>query len=969
MYIMVDSVSRQFKAWLHWAIYDGYRLYAASFAGIPSAVTAVSASIIEGRRVVLLGEDIRKELFFNKGGGRRIEKLINGLSHAVVLSKDAVYEDASQSYVILAPDGDIKKAVGRYLAAKFALPQEWEEEYFDLLPFYCISRLGVIIDDTVDTWKNLQAVHFSLSEESLLGYIEEAIKKGQLTIPTGQLNASFDSSWDLKTYLQKNIHVLTRQVNAIRPRYVPGEDFLDPEVAKMNRIPFPAQAHAIQGLVKILEKEKSAFACGDMGTGKTMVALGVCHLMAQRKKNMSVLVVAPGITIPKWHHQEIEKTLPQAKIRVLESSEDAGRLLREARAGYEPQGLELVLVGTDRAKLGPEPWCAALWKRIRGTKSYAWHCPDCFHVLPDPGEKEEFIPAGWDVLACGEPPEKSIYKTAQGLPVGFSVKWKVKTPLKKCPHCGTKLWRPALKSRGEARNKPRWYICRILRKMPRKFDLLIQDEVHQVKAQDSGRGDSFAQLVKASKKTLALTGTLVNGLSTSIKEILWRTEPHALLAEGFNHKTGMVQWAGRYGVLERVFRSEERDDGVITRRRRTETQPKEKPGIAPQLTAHFLLHKVAFMELGDLGLPLVELKEIPVFVKMDKDHGKLYTDFHERLYQHCSNSMHSGAKNAFGKFIPATINYADRPDLGAQVIFRRIDPETGVEHVETIGAPALDENYRHAKERELVRIVQENISEDRGCFIYCSYTDRYEVHRRLQEVLEEAGIKATVLESNTAPEDRVEWLEKNQDAKVIIANMRLVEVGLDLLAWPTMIFYQLSYDVNTVRQASRRAWRIGQTRECRVYYLVYEKSQQTAQFQNVMAKRGHAMLVEGRLDRSELSKYARDSHSAMALDLADCLMDTEELRTRWTELAAKDIDARLKTVEEAKFYQALTEAQRKLAEETRRLCGITEEEAIQKAIASWEAAYMQVKPSKRGRKKIIPEGQLSLLDMLKAQVN
>ena len=36
-------------------------------------------------------------------------------------------------------------------------------------------------------------------------------------------------------------------------------------------------------------------------------------------------------------------------------------------------------------------------------------------------------------------------------------------------------------------------------------------------------------------------------------------------------------------------------------------------------------------------------------------------------------------------------------------------------------------------------------------------------------------------------------------------------------------FYETGYDLFTLRQASRSAWRIGQKRPCRVYYLYYQE--------------------------------------------------------------------------------------------------------------------------------------------------
>ena len=124
-------------------------------------------------------------------------------------------------------------------------------------------------------------------------------------------------------------------------------------------------------------------------------------------------MVAPGITVPKWIDAEIKKTLPWAKIRVISNQDDALRLLKQSKEGYEPDGLEFVIVGTDRAKLGPEPWCSAIWKRVKRENFYAWHCPECGEVLLDPDADEEARAsgdclAGWGVLAYEIAPMKSF---------------------------------------------------------------------------------------------------------------------------------------------------------------------------------------------------------------------------------------------------------------------------------------------------------------------------------------------------------------------------------------------------------------------------------------------------------------------------------------------------------------------------------------------------------------------------------
>jgi len=412
-----------------------------------------------------------------------------------------------------------------------------------------------------------------------------------------------------------------------------------------------------------------------------------------------------------------------------------------------------------------------------------------------------------------------------------------------------------------------------------------------------------------------LTGTLVNGKSTIIKEILWRTDPKALLEAGFNHKSGMVAWASRYGVLKRVIIETETDTGVSVRKKKTELQPSEEVGIAPQMTTQFLLHKTAFMELADLGLPLVEKKEIPVFIDMEEEHADEYDDFHNVLYDKCRSLAKAGVKGAWSKFIPATINYADRPDMGGCVRFGDT----------TITAPEFDAEYLTAKERWLIDTIKKELSEDRGVLIYNKYTDGYKLNERVQEILKAHGIDSAILKSSTSTEARVEWLkQKAKDGqKVIITNMRLVEVGLDCLYWPTIINYQMDYDINVFRQANGRNWRIGQHRECRIYIPVLNGTQQVSQFQSLMAKRAHALIVEGRLDRSELSRFGRDAHNSMAADLANCIAGAQ-LSNRWQELAAKDIDENLEIVSEEQFKSVIAKAMKELQQKTMELCGVTE---------------------------------------------
>ncbi|CAI8947429.1 Helicase [Brevibacillus sp. IT-7CA2] len=997
MKISLSTTERYFDAVFHFAVIDHdiarsqKNLIAASYIGLETSVRAISAGFCEGRDVQVESNGQYSRVLQDKY--RRMERPIGlgDVTHGMVLNARATMnglEESKNSDVayIFAPDGDFQKAIGEHVVARFGMPREWLQ-HFEFLLRNHVESLQIIRNPTFSVWDSLVVKKLTVNEDEMKNLVSESIKFGYLQIPESFVNGVYQPGMNMQEYLRANASILAEKLNEKQPRHSP-EKPLSPFIATMKRTPFPAQAHMIQGLFNTLKHENSVFTCSDMGTGKSIQAVGVAHVLHETRKHngakrgTAVLLSAPGITIPKWAKKEIGGTV-KAKTEIIQSGEDALRLLRKIRDGYKPSGLEFWLVSIDRAKLGSEPYFAGVWKRIKNRKfEHAWHCPDCSRPLERfDKELDEVVQFGWQECADGFPPSVlEIHKAMQthtlqpnGLPKGYAVKWRRSQRVIECTHedCSAKLWRPANKNRGETRNKARANISRVLKKAKKFFDLLIVDEVHQCKADGSGRGDALHQLVGAAKKNLLLTGTLVNGKSTSIKEILWRTDSKALLAQGFDRNTGMVQWAGRYGKLKEVVTIKDVNDGWVTRQKRVQQQPTEEPGIAPQLTAQFLLHKAGFLELPDMGLPLVELKELPIFITMDSEHGHEYQVFHSNLQRECKFRSTLGLKGAWSKFIPATINYADAPHLGAYVEFGAC---SGDEQGTKLEAPAFAEDYYHAKERELVMIVQQELDEGRGCVIYNNYTGAYQMNERTQFVLKAHGIDSVILDE-PSPDKRQERIDEyaEKGEKVIICNLKMVEVGLDLLPWPTIIYNQLNYEVSSVRQASRRGWRIGQEKECRVYYLVYNGSQQMAQFLKIMSARGHAMMVEGRLDKSSLAQYSRDSQSALASDLANCFAGSD-VAEAWTKLAAKDIEG-VETVSEADFKTVLSQRMKALANETRRLCGLPpmEDEPLDDVVIEQpvKAEVIDIHVAKeKKRNKLLNQsvGQIDLFDLYNIQV-
>ncbi len=127
------------------------------------------------------------------------------------------------------------------------------------------------------------------------------------------------------------------------------------------------------------------------------------------------------------------------------------------------------------------------------------------------------------------------------------------------------------------------------------------------------------------------------------------------------------------------------------------------------------------------------------------------------------------------------------------------------------------------------------------------------------------------------------WVENGLD--VLITNPKKVEVGMDLLDFPSIIFYQIPMSTYTLRQASRRSWRIPQKKPVRVYFLTYSGTMQTRLMQLMADKLTCSLAIEGELSDKGLAALSESSDS-MAKELAKMLLEKADQRG---DLSLKDI--------------------------------------------------------------------------------
>lgn len=610
------------------------------------------------------------------------------------------------------------------------------------------------------------------------------------------------------------------------------------DLGRLLRRPLAAQADAINATVLSLRQHPGTIVVGEMGTGKSYIAAAAAHLAGCRR----VLVLTPPHLVKKWR-REILQTVPGARATIVRTIGDLEAVRRLEGA------TDFVICSRERAKLSYRWVPAVVERRIRhsgdgftgaddGRTVLLPCCPTCFVPVSD----EEDVP-----LTLAE----------------------LRTKKRRCRACDGPLWEAD-------RTGPRRVALAdyVRHRMPNFWDLLVLDEAHEYKARGTAQGIAAAALAEVCRTTLTLTGTLFGGYSSTLFYLLWRFSPSVRHEFGYRDE---AKWISRYGVVERIRKKDPDvygDDGRHSKRRSYLTRTVEKPGISPAVLFH-LIGNTVFLRLSDVARGLPTYTEQVAVCALDRgqdsetpSQASCYQRLANELRQATVAALSAGSKRLLAAYLQTLLSYPDACTRDETVL----DLVTGsvIAH-----APALPEHRLYPKERSLVDLALRERTRGRRLLVYITHTERRDISPRLRTVLEQAGLKVAVLKSDTVAADRrEEWLAERvrEGADVLLCHPRLVQTGLDLLAWPSICWYEPEYSVYVMRQASRRSWRIGQCQPVEVTHLVYEGTLQAEALALVAGKMRLALMIEGELPEDGLAALEGNDQDVM-LDLARRLTD------------------------------------------------------------------------------------------------
>ena len=303
---------------------------------------------------------------------------------------------------------------------------------------------------------------------------------------------SQESIVDIASYLRANANELGSRILSTFPPLQSTKDPVAPRIATLLRRALPAQALAITGTAKYLRNAKAARIVAECGAGKTYMALGAIHVLADGRPT-TTLVMCPSHLTHKWAREALV-TVPRARTFLIEDLRNGGDprkahgvcevKLRKGRIVYEGMRLSLsdlrrmsrrewrkkcpapayFITGKDKGKLGYF-WEHVFLKAKSGPNLGGVVNPDsCLAILDSERQKLTYLDFD-DKLKLSE-----LLTRPQGGTTRYSALWQADR---------NRIQRMA----------PIEFVGRYMR---RWFDFAIADELHQL-AGDTAQGNGLGR--------------------------------------------------------------------------------------------------------------------------------------------------------------------------------------------------------------------------------------------------------------------------------------------------------------------------------------------------------------------------------------------------------------------------------------------------------------------------------------------
>jgi SNF2 family DNA or RNA helicase len=423
------------------------------------------------------------------------------------------------------------------------------------------------------------------------------------------------------------------------------------------------------------------------------------------------------------------------------------------------------------------------------------------------------------------------------------------------------------------------------------WDYAIADELHQL-ANLTAQGHALGVLARAAKRFPGLTGTLLSGYAEDLFNTLFRTDARRMLADGYEWgPAGRERFTRDFGVIETIERITSEDNACSMKTKKTVTI-KRKPGASPLLFGKYLMDHCAFISLEDISRDLPSYREEVVPVTMDKALKTAYEQLEEEI--RACIKQHRGNHSVVSTMLNTLLAWPDHPYGFGTLYGSEFNPETRCREQFVIAETMdLPKDQMYAKEDALIREIKIQLERNRKSQVYVTYTTKHNVTARLESLLRAEGIRTALLRASVPTQKREAWYREQlrRGVDVFVAHPKLVETGLDILACPVILFHETGYSLHTLRQASRRSWRIGQRNAVEAKYFAYKGSLQEVCLRLMGKKLLVALAMEGKFTSEGLQAIDEDDDmlTAMARELVENRGIGEAAESIWKRISPAPI--------------------------------------------------------------------------------
>lgn len=774
-------------------------------------------------------------------------------------------------------------------------------EFKDYILEECFKRKILIPLEVLSASVHFDAYMLEVrnDEKEMEDVVNFGLKQGKISIPGAVKNSGFENIATVSQYLNKyGITIANRIRQSFNPLFDPVAESICDQLKRINGnlkknvgyTLYSAQLAVAEALKRRLDRSKVGLVVAECGSGKTKIGSAALAAHQNGKKCFNV-ILCPSHVTKKWV-REIQETLPDTKAQVVYNLADIDRAFDEYKNGKETM---YIVLSKERARDGYMRKPIAVYSRIK--KCYI--CPYCGKpismVINDDGTNytvyadqfyfkkettlnhkcQECRHVLWGVLN----PDDHDIRHNDWVKIGgygFVYRHFAHRHLEK-----TKDQKVLLKLEEIISNPDRVFIAKgaynrysmsdYIAERFKSIDGVILDELHQFKG-DSGQGDAMETLVGCSEKVIGMTATLINGYSSGLFYLLYRIVPHLMKIDNKDYGNPGA-FNNEYGVTEATYEIEESEFNANSKSRRRKLQERQQPGVSPLVYSRFLIDCAVFLSLNDMGKHLPDYEEIPVELNLAPEIEKEYKRI-EDSYRNCMNRRDGTSRKLMSSFLSLLTTYPDQPYDAEPIYYPKSDEAVIVPK----SLSSFDE--RHEKDIATLGIVKRKVENGERVLIYTSWV-KIDTQDKLKKMLEEQGYKVALLEQKVSPEKREEWVAKRVESgiDVLITNPSLVETGLDLNAFTTLIYYNIGYNLFTFRQSSRRSWRINQTApRIEVYILYYKGVMQARAIRLMASKLAAATLVEGNFSDEGLAAMSdcTDMTSQLARELTKGIRDEVE---------------------------------------------------------------------------------------------